>query len=79
MSETTKNQVSSASEAPQPLAAEALLHNRYAIQRFLEAKEGVNLYRAMDTITDIPVILKETADRTVPVSSSVLAESEWAD
>ena len=82
MSETTQNPgagVAEAASAPEPLAAEALLNNRYSVQRFLECKAGVNLYRALDTITDIPVILKETGDRTVPVSSSVLAESEWAD
>ncbi len=78
-----KTQVGRATEAgeraPEPLAPETVLNNRYAIQRFLESKEATNLYRATDTITDLTVILKETTDRTTPVQSSVLAESEWAD
>lgn len=63
----------------EPLASDTVLGDRYSIQRFLECKEGVNLYRATDTITDLPVILKETADRQVPKSAPALAESEWAD
>lgn len=62
----------------EPLVAGARLNERYEIERFLEAKDGANLYRAVDTITGIVVILKETADRPVE-GAGALSESEWAD
>ncbi|MBI6547069.1 MAG: Stp1/IreP family PP2C-type Ser/Thr phosphatase, partial [Cyanobacteria bacterium NC_groundwater_1444_Ag_S-0.65um_54_12] len=66
---------------PEPLGAELVLNNRYAIQRFLERKQEVNLYRAIDSATELPVIVKEMLDRSPEsgVASGVLAESEWAE
>lgn len=76
---TTRDDSPSESSLIEPLGADSVLANRYTIGRFLESKEGVNLYRAIDTITDLPVILKETTDRVVTQSNAVLAESEWAE
>ncbi len=75
MSETNKGLEA---EGIGQLAAGTRLNDRYEIERFLEFKDGANLYRAIDTITGISIILKETADRPVAAAGS-LAESEWAD
>ena len=61
------------------LDAGTRLNNRYLIQRFLEFKHGANLYRATDTIAELTVILKETADRPAAAASASLADSEWAE
>ncbi|MFP5501230.1 MAG: Stp1/IreP family PP2C-type Ser/Thr phosphatase [Candidatus Sericytochromatia bacterium] len=58
-----------------PLEAGAMLADRYSIQRFLEFKNGSNMYRATDTVTDLTVIVKEQADRAV--TQSTLATDEW--
>lgn len=59
-----------------PLAAETLLANRYVVERFLEYKNGANLYRAIDQATGFVVIVKEKEDEA---STSALPESEWAE
>lgn len=61
----------------QPMEAGAMLANRYRVERFLEFKNGSNMYRAVDTVTDIVVIVKEQADVAKPAST--LAGGEWAD
>ena len=52
-----------------PLEPGAMLADRYSIQRFLEFKNGSNMYRATDTVTDLTVIVKEQADRAVTQST----------
>ncbi|MBO9542583.1 Stp1/IreP family PP2C-type Ser/Thr phosphatase [bacterium] len=59
-----------------PLGAETLLANRYVVERFLEYKNGANLYRAIDQATGFVVIVKEKEDED---STSALPESEWAE
>lgn len=41
------------------LSPEYLLHERYRIITFLEEKRGANIYRAIDEVTNLIVILKE--------------------
>lgn len=63
-------------ETLKPLAEQALLADRYRIDRFLEFKNGANVYRAIDQATDLYVIIKEQADRATP--QSAIAETDWS-
>ena len=66
-----------------------LLHKRYQIERFLEEKRGANLYRAVDTITNLTVIVKEKMHaedtfRSVSVdvtnnTGEILENNPWYD
>ncbi|HEY9724338.1 MAG TPA: Stp1/IreP family PP2C-type Ser/Thr phosphatase [Oscillatoriaceae cyanobacterium] len=60
-----------------PLQDGTLLTQRYRIERFLEFKNGSNMYRATDTVTDYTVIVKEQPDRAAPKSQ--LAAADWND
>ena len=42
-----------------PLEEGYLLRSRYRIDAFLEVKSGANLYRAIDEVTHLTVIVKE--------------------
>lgn len=59
-----------------PLAPETHLAGRYQIERFLEYKNGANLYRATDQATNLTVIVKEKEDAATVLA---LPESEWAE
>jgi serine/threonine protein phosphatase PrpC len=59
-----------------PLAPETTLAERYVIERFLEYKNGSNLYRALDQATNLTVIIKEKEDA---VTANSMPESEWAE
>jgi protein phosphatase len=61
----------------QPLAEGHVLNNRYAIQRFLEVRNGSNMYRATDRATDFTVIVKEQADAAT--ATGKLEAGEWND
>lgn len=60
-----------------PLAPQSHLANRYRIERFLEYKNGANLYRAIDEATGLVVIVKEQEDAVTARSS--MPDSEWAE
>jgi serine/threonine protein phosphatase PrpC len=64
-------------EQLKPLDAGVLLAERYQVERFLEFKHGSNMYRAIDTVTNIVVIVKEQPN--VPRGESQLAPGEWAE
>jgi protein phosphatase len=64
-------------EALSPLADQAVLADRYRIERFLEHKDGANIYRATDQATDLTVIVKEQQDRSTP--QSVIAQEDWME
>ncbi|MEB3299883.1 MAG: Stp1/IreP family PP2C-type Ser/Thr phosphatase [Candidatus Sericytochromatia bacterium] len=70
--------MSPARTVPEPLGADVLLRGRYRIERFLEAKHEANLYRALDTLTDLFVIVKERGETTPGPIPEALADSEWA-
>ena len=66
-----------------------LLHNRYRIDAFLEVKREANLYRALDEVTNLTVILKEkmhaeSSKRSVSVDvtdrqGELLESNPWYD
>ncbi|MGE5708199.1 MAG: Stp1/IreP family PP2C-type Ser/Thr phosphatase [Bacteroidota bacterium] len=60
-----------------PLAEQMILADRYRIERFLEWKNGANVYRATDQATGLYVIIKEQPDRATP--QSALNETDWAE
>ncbi|MEB3330376.1 MAG: Stp1/IreP family PP2C-type Ser/Thr phosphatase [Candidatus Sericytochromatia bacterium] len=64
-------------EQLQPIEAGTLLADRYRIERFLEFKHGSNIYRAVDTITNLVVIVKEQPDVVRGLPS--LEPGEWAE
>jgi serine/threonine protein phosphatase PrpC len=64
-------------EQLQPIEAGTLLADRYRIERFLEFKHGSNMYRAVDTVTNIVVIVKEQPDVSRGLPS--LEPGEWAE
>ena len=64
---------------PEPLEAATIRRDRYRIERFLETKNEANLYRATDTLTDLPVIIKERGEVPPGPLPEALADSEWAE
>lgn len=64
-------------EQLQPLEAGVMLADRYSVVRFLETKNGSNLYRATDTVTELTVIIKEQPD--APSAKSALDAGAWND
>ncbi|MEB3188348.1 MAG: Stp1/IreP family PP2C-type Ser/Thr phosphatase [bacterium] len=69
-----------------PLTPETRLADRYRIERFLEYKNGANLYRALDEATGLVIILKECEDtRTAGGAAggagpdATVAKSDWAE
>lgn len=60
-----------------PLAPQSHLASRYRIERFLEYRNGANLYRAIDEATGLVVIVKEKED--APAPKSAMPDSEWAE
>lgn len=63
----------------EPLAAGIVLADRYSIQRFLEFKNGSNMYRATDLATELTVILKEQADARANTSPLASESTSWND
>lgn len=64
---------------PDALEPAVMLRGRYRIERFLETKHEANLYRALDTMTDLPVIVKERGPVQPGPVPDALADSEWAE
>ncbi|MEB3284077.1 MAG: Stp1/IreP family PP2C-type Ser/Thr phosphatase [Candidatus Sericytochromatia bacterium] len=64
-------------EQLQPLDAGIRLADRYQVERFLEFKNGSNMYRAIDTATNFVVIVKEQAN--IAHGESRLASEDWAE
>jgi protein phosphatase len=60
-----------------PIEHDSVLSDRYRIVKFLECKSGANIYRAIDTVTNLTVIIKERPAEPVPVSA--LEPGEWSD
>lgn len=55
------------------------LRDRYQIERFLEKKDKANLYRAIDQVTSLSVIIKEK-DRTSDIElSEDILKNPWYD
>lgn len=61
----------------QPLAEGHTLADRYVVQRFLEVRNGSNMYRATDRATDFTVIIKEQTDQAAPKPQ--LDAGDWSD
>lgn len=69
----------------QVLQKDYLLHERYKIDAFLEVKKGANLYRAIDEVTNIIVILKEKTDNNfvrrtnLDIGNDKIKNNPWYD
>jgi len=69
----------------QVLQKDYLLHERYRIDAFLEVKKGANLYRAIDEVTNIIVILKEKIDKNferrtnLDIGNDKIKDNPWYD
>jgi protein phosphatase len=67
------------------LQKDYILHERYRIDSFLEVKKGANLYRALDEVTNIIVILKEKIHKNferrtnLDIGNDKIKDNPWYD
>lgn len=62
-----------------PLEVGYRLRNRYRIEAFLEVKSGASLYRAIDEVTNLTVIVKEKGRSSAGLIKQGILKNPWYD